>query len=152
MHSSKNVVRPERFELPTFWFVASRKRRSLQIYLVCLASLTNQSPLLFLLIVVPNVVRKQKGDRPAPSRVRIQAPNSRGSGLVSIEASTYARRPKRTCRTRSGAAGGCFRFKTANCCRRDRFSSHRLRRVRKRRTIENRQSPITCNIAGYYRK
>jgi hypothetical protein len=24
--------------------------------------------------------------------------------------------------------------------------------VRKRRTIENRQSPITCNIAGYYRK
>src|ERR1017187_4292015 len=106
MHSSKNVVRPERFELPTFWFVASRKRRSLQIYLVCLASLTNQSPLLFLLIVVPNVVRKQKGDRPVRCRVRIQAPNSRGSGLVSIEASTYAQRLKRGCRTRSGAAGG----------------------------------------------
>ena len=102
------MARPERFELPPFWFVASKKTRSLQIYLVCLASLTNQSPLLFLLIVVPNVVRKQKGDRPAPSRVRIQAPNSRGSGLVSIEASTYAQRPKRTCRTRSGAAAGAF--------------------------------------------
>ena len=102
------MVRPARFELPPFWFVASKKTRSLQIYLVCLASLTNQSALLFLLIVVPNVVRKQKGDRPAPSRVRIQAPTSRGSGLVSIEASTYAQRPKRACRTRSGAAAGAF--------------------------------------------
>src|ERR1017187_5965154 len=53
---------------------------------------------------------------------------------------------------RGQARPGGFRFKTASCCRRKKFPSHRLRRLRKRRTIEDRQTPITCNIAGYYRK
>ncbi len=47
---------------------------------------------------------------------------------------------------------GCLRIRTASCCRRARFSSQRLRCVRKRRTIEASKSPMVCNMAGCYRE
>ena len=50
------MVRPERFELPTFWFVANCARMREEIYLVCLASLTDSGPSFFLFLPVPNLV------------------------------------------------------------------------------------------------
>jgi hypothetical protein len=39
-----------------------------------------------------------------------------------------------------------FRFKTASCCRRTKFSSKRLRRLRKRRTIDPKITPMMRNM------
>lgn len=41
-----------------------------------------------------------------------------------------------------------FRFKTASCCRRTRFSSNRLRRVRKRRRVDAKMIRMRGNISG----
>ena len=53
------MVRPERFELPTFWFVANREESQSKNYLVCLASLTNSEQPFFPPLVVPNLVPNQ---------------------------------------------------------------------------------------------
>jgi hypothetical protein len=47
---------------------------------------------------------------------------------------------------------GCLRFKTASCCRKTRFSSRRLRRLRNRRKNDARMTARRRNMARSYRK
>jgi hypothetical protein len=47
---------------------------------------------------------------------------------------------------------GCLRFETSSCCRRARFSSMRLRRVRKTRRIDAKRTRMRGSMARRYRE
>jgi hypothetical protein len=45
---------------------------------------------------------------------------------------------------------GCLRSKAVSCCQRTRFSSKRLRCVRRRRSIDAKVTPIAWNMGRWY--
>ena len=47
---------------------------------------------------------------------------------------------------------GCLRFKTVSCCRRTRFSSTRLRRVRNTRRIDAKRTRMRGSMGRWYRE